>query len=128
MNLYAIHANRGLGALQRKMGDSCPSFLWNRGNPIRFDGTDLVWQIIPATVTTNLNLETGGFGDDRRLRFSALIAQFASAAAVTPEQIKAQLDETPIGYLGAAYKVTTIEIAPGGLVFVIEANSLSQGA
>ena len=128
MNLYAVHANRGLAALQRKMGDSCPTFLWNRGNPIRFDGTDAAWLIIPGTVTTNLDLVTGGFGEDRKVRFSALIAQFYTPTATTIEQVKAQLDESPMGYLGGSYKITTIEIAPGGLVLVMEANSLNQGA
>jgi len=127
MNPYAVHA-RGLGMFQAKMGASCPSFLWNRGTPILNDGTDSTWQIVPASVQTNVDLVTGGFGDDRKLRFSVLVAQFYTAAVSTPEQVKAQMNETPIGYLGALYKITTIEIAPGGLVFVIDANSLSQGA
>ena len=126
-NLYAGHA-RGLGMLQSKMGQDCPSFLWNRGNAIAFNGADSSWLIVPSSVTTEANLSTGGFGQVRKLRFSALIGQFYTAAVSTPEQAKSQLDDAPIGYLGAPYKVTSIEIAPGGLVFVIEANALDQGA
>ena len=133
MNLYAAHA-RALGKFQAKQGDSCSTFLWNGGNPILFDGTDSSWIISPNTAKTGDKLDTGGFRLEYDLRFSALAAQFYAQfpqptppSPTTPDQLKAAMFDTPMGYLGALYKITKVEIAPGGLVLTIDANAL-QGA
>ena len=127
-NPYAVHA-RALGAFQAKMGTNCPTFLWNQGNPIAFDGTDQSWNISPSTVTTKETLSTGGFQPNFTLRFSALAAQFYVAPGITtPDQLRRQLSNSPIGYLGGAYKITDVDIAPNGLVLTIDANAQDQNA
>jgi hypothetical protein len=128
-DLYAVHANRGLAAFQKKQGKNCPTFLWNRGAAIQFDGTDSVWAISPSTVKLKDDLSTGGFQQKFSLRFSALAAQFYTRPGPnTPELLRAQMSETPIGYLGASYKIETVEIAPNGLVLTIEANAFNENA
>lgn len=127
-NLYAVHA-RGLSMFQNKQGENCPTFLWNRGNPIAFDGTDSSWVISPSTAIEKNPLTSGGFGSEFSLRFTALAAQFFTPPTLTTvDQLRQQMMETPMGYLGGYYKIKTVELSPDGLVLIIEANAENQNA
>jgi hypothetical protein len=128
-NPYAAIANRGLGAFQAKLGVNCPTFLWNQGNPIAFDGTDQSWTCTPSTAAMKDPLLTGGAGSVFTLRFSVVIAQFFTNPLInTPDLLRQNMMNTPIGYLGGAYKIEMVEILPGGLSFNIEANAYHQNA
>ena len=117
VNLYAGHA-RGLRMFQGLQGTTCPQFQWN----------SQTFNISPSSIVTKQPLVAGGWNQDFDLKFSFLTYQITNATAQTTEQLRAQMLNTPMVYLGANYKIEKITIAPNGLVFVIEANALDQNA
>ena len=118
-NPYSVHANRGLGAWQRKQGANVSTFQWNNG----------VWVCSPNVEDLKQTLTTGGQDEDYFIRFSCLASQFIPAMAKTADgirQLMLQNGGTTFQYLGATYKFTKVEIAPIGLVLTCEGNSQFQ--
>ena len=65
---------------------------------------------------------------DFDLRFSATAAQFFTATVTTIELLREQMLNTVMGYLGAAYKIDEVTVAPNGLVLTLGANAYNQDA
>ena len=79
-------------------------------------------------VETKQPLETGGFGQIFDLKFSILVAPFLIGGITTAEALREIMLNTPIGYLGASYKIEAVTVYPTGLVMTIGANALNTDA
>jgi len=114
MNDYAANA-RALGWLQGRLGSACPVVTWA--------GVD--YEIIPDSAARRQDLVAGGCDLNADLQFEVLISTFGYT---DPQAFKGALLQRAIQYLGDDYKVQAVNIRPGGLQALIEANSLTQNA
>ena len=128
-NPYSVHANRGLGAWQRKQGNNISQFIWN----------GKTWSISPNTAKTDQTLTTGGIRIHFDLVFHCLTAQFFAAGFNTADLIRAEMLQnggTLMSYLGGAfvagqpdnYKIESVDITVNGWILVIGANSANENA
>ena len=113
MNLWGFHA-KAMQIFENILAGDCPQFSW----------AGKVYTIVPNSVMSRRPLQYGGFTQDADLRFSCLIAQFGLSGIV----LKNTMLQTQMGYLGELYKVTSVDILPGGLTAVINCDSLYQNA
>lgn len=121
MNAYQSHAAATAAYIQ-STGAASPSFTWIGVGD---------FPIIPGSALRKEELDAGGFKPVADLRFEILLQPFIGQAVRSPEPIniltaedlQKALQQNPITYLGAQYKVDSVEIRPGALQLAINANA-----
>ena len=108
MSPYELHAD-SIRQIQDYLGPNCPNFVWAVGSaPIR---------ILPGSVKRGEELQLGAFGPQADLTFIVL-------TAVLPANFA--LNET-LTYLGAAFRVVSIERFAGDTLARIDCQDAAQG-
>ena len=112
MSPYERHA-AALKSVQTRLGPSV----------VTWDGDDL--PIVPGTATRRKDLGAGGFSLNADMRFEALASCWGYDDA---SNLKTDMLQTVVVYLGDNYKVESVGIRPGALQIVVECNSVGQDA
>jgi hypothetical protein len=110
MSIYSEHA-AALAELQAEQGADCPA-IWFNGALIK---------VLPGSASLRTENGIGGDGLFYDLQFTALLADFGG---VIPES------NAPFNYPGQngdAYKISSVQPAPGQFQIRIKANSASEG-
>jgi len=115
---YYGHHSAALAGLQARLATQCPSISWN--------GRDV--PIIPGSAMRRADLSAGGFQLNADFRFAAHVADFGAEYEGQPSQLKSDLLQSALAYLGDNYKADAVTLHPGGLIVTVDCNSLVQNA